>query len=102
MAGRRCVTYVNFWPPVRGIVFVQYQVLTPGPCPQARARPAREGVRPSEAGERGGWRLARAGTGKAAGGDGKGRGRTVISSAAASEGMPGIGAEIGYFEAARR
>ena len=49
MAGRRCVTDVSSWPPVRGLVSVQCQVLTPlvrarRPVP---ARP-REGVRPGE------------------------------------------------------
>jgi hypothetical protein len=44
VAARRCVTYVNSRPPVRGIVSVPCHVLTPsGPCPQARARPAQRG-----------------------------------------------------------
>src|ERR1700722_12742206 len=95
MAGRRSATDVNSWPLVRGLV----QVLTPGsvppgPCPQPRARrpvPAwpREGVRPGEG--RRARRLAggEAGAGKAGGGGGKARGRTVINSAAVSDGMRG-------------
>ena len=68
-----------------------------GPCPLGLARACGQVRQVSEvAGVREG------GAGKAAGGDGNGRGRTVINSAAVSEGMPGIGAEIGYFEAARR
>ena len=90
VAGRRCVTYVNSRPPVRGIVSVQCQVLTPwsvpaGPCPPGPARSYGQ-VR---AGARGGWRAARAGAGKAAGAAGKARGRTVINSAAVSDGMRG-------------
>ena len=86
VAGRRCVTYVNSWPLVRGIVSVQYQVLTPlvrarRPSP---ARP-REGVRPGEG--RRARRLAggEGGRGKAAGGGGKARGQTVVNSGSVSD-----------------
>src|ERR1700733_8077482 len=88
--GRTCVTYVNSLSPVRGIVFVQYQVLAPpGPRSQARACRPREGVRPGDGWCAGRLAGARAGAGKAAGGGGKARGRTVINSAAVSDGMRG-------------
>src|SRR5271163_3955949 len=50
VARRRCVTYVNSWPPVRGPVSVQCHLLSPllsvpaapclpaGPCPPGPAR----------------------------------------------------------------
>jgi hypothetical protein len=90
MAGRRYVTYVNSRPPVRGIVSVQYQVLSPWPVP-AGPRPSgpREGVRPGEGRRARRLAGARAGAGKAAGVAGKARGRTVINSAAVSDGMRG-------------
>jgi hypothetical protein len=78
MAARRCVTYVNSLPPVRGIVSVQCQVPAPlvGARRPAPARP-REGVRPGEGGRARRPAGGEAGAGKAVGGGGKAQGRTV-------------------------
>jgi hypothetical protein len=61
MVGRRCVTYVNSRPPVRGNVSVQYQVPAPRSVPACPRLPGpARACGQLRAGARGGWRAARA------------------------------------------